>query len=119
MRKRFQSTNLPSLLLRFGLAFVFAYAAISAFQHPGAWTGFVPGLVTKFISAKTFLDLFGIFQLVLAAALVIGRYIKYAAALATLSLAGLLVFNLSSFIVTFRDVGLIFMAAALFFLEEK
>ncbi len=118
MHKWFQVQNSPALLLRLGLAFVFAYAAISGFRTPDAWLGFVPGFVTHFVSAKTFLGLFGVFQLGLAAVLVSGRYVRYAAALGFLLLAGLLVFNLNSLIITFRDVGLIFMAAALFFLKE-
>jgi uncharacterized membrane protein YphA (DoxX/SURF4 family) len=118
MHKQFQKQNLPALLLRVGLAFVFAYAAISAFREPAAWVSFVPGFVAHFIQAGTFLHLFSVFELLLAAALLAGKFVKYSAALATLSLAGLLVFNLNSLIVTFRDVGLTFMAAALFFLEK-
>jgi uncharacterized membrane protein YphA (DoxX/SURF4 family) len=118
MRKQVQKQNVPSLLLRIGLAFVFAYAAISSFQEPAAWVSFVPGFVTHFIQAKTFLDLFAVLELLLATALLAGKFVKYAAALAALSLVGLLVFNLNSLIVTFRDVGLTFMAAALFFLEK-
>jgi hypothetical protein len=117
MRKQFQQ-RLPSLSLRFGLAFVFAYAAISAFRFPDAWVGFVPHFMTHFLSAKTFLDLFSIFQLFLAVVLISGKFVAYAAALAALTLIGLLVFNLNSFIVTFRDVGLICMAGSLFFLEK-
>jgi uncharacterized membrane protein YphA (DoxX/SURF4 family) len=102
------------VILRLGLAFVFIYAAISGFQHPEAWVGFVPHFVTNFISAKTFLDVFGVFQLILALALVTGKYIRYTAALSFLAITGLLVFNLNSLIVTFRDVGLACMALALF-----
>jgi uncharacterized membrane protein YphA (DoxX/SURF4 family) len=118
MHKRLPSQKLPDLLLRIGLAFVFVYGAISALQQPGEWIGFVPHLATKFVAAKTFLDIFSVFQLILAAVLLSGRYVKYAAAVAALSLAGLLLFNLNSLVVTFRDVGLVFMAAALFFLEK-
>lgn len=109
----------PALCLRLGLAFVLAYAAISSLRTPSAWLYFVPHLVTSFISADLFLKLFSIFQLVLAAALVIGRFVRYAAALTALSIAGLVVFNLGTLLITFRDIGLVFMAVALFFLELK
>ena len=104
--------------MRLGLAFVFAYAAISAFQKPDAWLYFVPHFVTTFVPATLFLKLFGVLQLMIAAALVVGKYVRWAALLAALSLAGLLVFNLTSgkLLITFRDVGLTFMAAALYFL---
>ena len=119
MPKPFQRAELPTLLLRIGLAFVFAYAGISALRFPEAWIGFVPGIVTHFVGAKVFLTLISILQLLLAGALLIGKYVRYAAILATLFLLGLTLFNLSSLIVTFRDVGLICMAAALFFMEDK
>ncbi|MEO7364046.1 MAG: hypothetical protein ABIV43_00870 [Candidatus Saccharimonadales bacterium] len=107
-----------SLLLRIGLAFVFAYAAIDAFREPNAWISFVPEFSTKFISAKVSLDLLSLSQLVLVAALLLNQYIKYAALLAIAFLGGLMVFNPETFLITFRDVGLIFMAGALYFTEK-
>jgi uncharacterized membrane protein YphA (DoxX/SURF4 family) len=118
MHKQFQTQNLPALLLRVGLAFVFAYAAISSFREPAAWVGFVPGLVQHILQATTFLHLFALFELLLAAAFIVGKFVRYAAALAVLSLAGLVIFNLNALLVTFRDIGLACMAAALFFLEK-
>ena len=107
-----------SLLLRVGLAAVFAYAAIDAFREPGAWIGFVPSFTTKFVSAKFALDMLSIAQLVLVAALLFNMFIRLAALAAIGFLVGLMVFNPSTFLITFRDVGLAFMAGALFYLEK-
>ena len=118
MHKQLPSEKLPSLFLRIGLAIVFIYAAVSAFQNPGAWLGFVPPLVTHFISADLFLQVFSVIQLILAMVLLSGKYAKYAAILSALFLAGIVVTNFSAFIVTFRDIALVFMAVALYFLEK-
>ena len=118
MHKQLQKQNLPTLLLRAGLVFVFAYAGVSTLHNPDSWTTFVPNFVIHIMSPVTFLKLFAIFELVLALVLASGQYVRYAAGLAALSLAGLVAFNLNSLIVTFRDVGLVFMAVALFFLEK-
>jgi hypothetical protein len=107
--------KLISLLLRIGLALVFAYAAIDAFREPNAWIGFVPSAATHFVSAKLALDMLSIAQLVLVAALLFNQYIKYAALLSIAFLVGLMVTNPATFLITFRDVGLAFMAA--YFLE--
>ncbi len=108
-----------SLLLRIGLAIVFAYAAISAFRQPEAWLSFVPTFTTKFIAAKVSLDVISIIQLVLALVLLSGKYLKYATSIAIVFLAGIIVFNLNSLVITFRDFGLIFMALALFILDTE
>jgi uncharacterized membrane protein YphA (DoxX/SURF4 family) len=107
-----------SLLLRVGLAAVFAYAAIDAFREPAAWISFVPSFSTHFVSAKFALDMLSIAQLVLVAALLFNMFIRLAALAAIGFLVGLMVFNPSTFLITFRDVGLAFMAAALFYLEK-
>ncbi len=103
------------MCLRLGLAFVFAYAAIESLAHPDNWIGYLPHVLTNVIHASLLLRLLSIYQLVLAAWLLSGTYIRVAAGLSVLTLAGITLANLSLLDVTFRDVGLLFMAAALLF----
>ena len=111
--------RIASLLIRIGLAIVFAYAAIDAFREPGAWISFIPAVMTKFVDAKLALDVISVVQLVLAAVLVWGRYIKQAALVAIALLGGIMVTNIATFLVTFRDIGLVTAAAALLFLDDS
>lgn len=112
-------TQLAKYLLRGGLAFVFVYAAISSLQTPAAWVGYVPGLATHFVSADFALKGLSYFQIALGLWLVSGKFVKYAAGVAGLMLIGIVVLDTSSFIITFRDVGLACMAAALVLLERR
>ena len=99
-------------VLQVALAFVFTYAAISAFTTPAAWLGFIPSYVpTQY--AKPSLDFFGVIQLVLAAWLLTGQWLRYSAAASALLITALTLSNLSSLVVTFRDVGLALAAVAL------
>ena len=111
--------KLISLLLRIGLALVFAYAAIDAFREPNAWISYVPSFSDKFVSAKFALDMLSIAQLVIVVALLLNQFVKLAALASIGFLVGLMVFNPDTFLITFRDVGLAFMAAALFLTEKK
>lgn len=106
------------IILRLGLVAVFAYAALDAFKDPNAWVSYVPAFSNKFIAAKTALDLISVTQLVLVLWLLWGKYLRYASLVAIAFLAGLLVFNLDTFLITFRDLGLIAAAGALFFLSD-
>ena len=101
------------MLLSVGLAFVFAYAAISSFQHSVEWVGYVPAFLTKFASVDTLVKSIAAYELLLAAWLLSGKYHRYAGALSALTLAGIVVFNWSQMLVTFRDVGLLCMSLAL------
>lgn len=101
--------------LRLGLAFVFMYAGIESLAHPDNWIGYLPHVLTNVIHASLLLRLLSIYQLGLAAWLLSGTYIRVAAGLSLLTLAGITFANLSLFDITFRDVGLTFMAAALLF----
>lgn len=105
-----------AVVLRLGLVFVFAYAAISAFQTPEAWLPYVPGALTKLLPGNGSLHVLSVVQLVLAAWLLSGKYVKLAAAFSVLMLAGVIVGNFASMLIVFRDVGLLCMAAALFLL---
>lgn len=111
-----QKINLDGWLLRLGLAFVLGYAGISSFQHPLEWVGYMPHFLTAHIAATTLLKPFAVFELLLAVWLVSGKFVRYAALLAALLLAGIVVLNPSQLIITFRDVGLFCMALALFFI---
>lgn len=107
-----------SLIIRIGLAAVFAYAAIDAFREPAAWVSYIPVFTTKFIAAKIALDLISVFQLALVIWLLTGKYIKYAAVISAALLSGIMLFNFSTFLITFRDLGLVAAAIALVFLDD-
>lgn len=118
MKKSVSNTQLTVWSLRIGLTFVFLYAGVSALQHPFAWIGFLPNFLTKVIAATTLIKIFAVYELVLAAWLVSGKWSKYSALLCTLTLAGITLANSGQLITTFRDVGLAFMALALFFADK-
>lgn len=107
-----------SVIIRIGLAIVFAYAAINAFQEPAAWIGFIPGFSSQFIDPKVALDLISVTQLGLAIWLITGKYVKYSAAISVALLGGIMIFNPDTFLITFRDIGLIAAAVALIFLKD-
>jgi uncharacterized membrane protein YphA (DoxX/SURF4 family) len=119
MPDKHRNSNMPSLLLRLGLAFVFLYAAISSLREPLVWAAYLPGFLTQSISATLLIKIFAIYELGLVAWLLIGRLTKYAALLCAITLAGIVAANTSQLATTFRDVGLIFMAATLFFVEKQ
>jgi uncharacterized membrane protein YphA (DoxX/SURF4 family) len=114
-----KNSNFGVLLLRLGIAFVFAYAAIDSFIHPNDWVGYMPHVFDRFISPYTTLMIISVYQLVLVGWLLIGRYIRYAAILCALTLAGIIVANPNLVGITFRDVGLLLASLALVFLVEE
>ncbi len=114
----FKKTNLTSILLRVGLATVFTYAAISALKNPQDWIGYLPQFAKDQIAGNTLLHIFSAYELALALWLLSGKYIKYAALLSALTFSGIVVFNLSLFAITFRDVALIFASLALVFTKD-
>lgn len=100
-------------LLRLGLAFVFLYAAFSAWVIPEAWIGFFPIWLRNVLSPKLLLWGFSSFETLLALWLLSGFRIFYAALTAAAMLAGIVVFNFGAMDIVFRDVGILFAALAL------
>lgn len=111
--------HLAPLMLRLGLAFVFVYAAISSFVTPRDWVGFLPTMMTDFIDADLLLKFFSTFELLLAAWLLSGVYVRLAGLVSALMMVGIVVTNPSVFIVSFRDIGLAFAGLALVFTKEN
>lgn len=106
-----------ALLLRSGLAIVFLYAAVSSFKTPLDWTGYLPHFLVSSFSAVTLVKIFAVYEVILGLWLVSGLYLKWAAMLCALTLAGIVVLNPHDLIVTFRDIGLVFAALALVFID--
>lgn len=106
------------LLLRLGLATVFLYAAVSSFLSPNDWIGYLPQFVKEALPAKSVLAVFSVVEIVLAAWLLSGAYARLAGLVAAAMLFGITVSNLSLFPISFRDIGLTFMALALALMKE-
>lgn len=105
---------LASLLLRIGIAFSFLYAAFSAYQNPLNWVGFLPQfLVPNLEVGKLMLSVFGIIEVLVSLILIFNFKTFYAALISALMIAGIIIFNLGAFDLTFRDVPILFGSLAL------
>lgn len=105
--------KLVSFILRAGLAIVFLYAAIASFIEPTSWIGFLPPWISSIMPATTALTLFSIYEIALTFWLFSGKRVYYAAMLSILTMAGIVVFNMASLDIVFRDVAIMFSAIAL------
>lgn len=105
--------NLATLLLRSGLALILLYAAIGSLVDPREWIGYFPSFLTDHLPAATLLKVFSVYELALAAWLLSGVYVRWAALLCAATLGGIVLANFELFAITFRDIALIFAALAL------
>lgn len=119
MKKNISNINIACWLLRLGLAFVFLYAAVSSLRHPLEWVGYLPTFATKTIAAITLIKLVAIYELVLSVGLISGKFLRYSALLCAVTLALIVLLNPSQLLTTFRDIGLVFMAVALYFIAKS
>lgn len=112
-------SKLAPLFLRIGLATVFLFAAVSSFVSPDDWVGYLPSFVKAIVPATVVLAVFSVIELLLAAWLLSGVYVRFAALLAAVMLLGIVVSNFSLLPISFRDIGLIFAALALAVWKEE
>ncbi|MBI4739727.1 hypothetical protein HY772_09405 [Candidatus Woesearchaeota archaeon] len=110
---------LASFLLRIGLGLVFLYAAVSAFLQPNSWIGFLPSFIRTSPAAPFLLNVFGLYQTALAIWLLSGKRTFHAAVLASLTLTAIIFTNINALDVVFRDVAILFCAAALSVLSRE
>jgi len=111
--------RLAVLILRIGLAFVFAYAAFGQLTNADAWIGFFPEFLRGFLSESILLYSHAFGEIVLALWLLSGWKTFYSASLAAIALLGIVLFNLGAMEIIFRDIGLFLMAAALAVLSKE
>jgi len=105
--------NYAPLFLRIGLAVVFLFAAISSFLSPSDWIGYLPKFARDIVPANVLLPIFSVVEIVLAAWLLSGVYVRFAALVCVAMLAGIVLANFSLLPISFRDIGLLFAALAL------
>lgn len=111
----------PEWILRLGLGLMYFYSGYDLVVNPRHWYGFVPKwfslTVFQITSVDQYLLVQGIAELVLAA-LFLGwffpvRMVRYAAALSAVEMA-LILLLVGIDPITFRDIGLLGAAVALF-----
>jgi len=107
-----------SLLLRIGLSFVFFYAAVAAFLDPFSWSGFFPDWLKTPSRDGLLLPVYSVAEIVLALWLLSDWKIFYASILAALTVGGIIILNIGSMDIVFRDVAIFFAALALAALEK-
>ncbi len=100
-------------ILRWGLAFVFFYAAVASLLNPQDWVGYLPPLLRNIFPSGILLTGFSIYEIILAVLLFSGKKLYWASILSVITLVGITILNLNQLDVTFRDVGLAMAALAL------
>lgn len=105
--------DLDRLLLRLGLAFVFAYASLATFADPEKFERYIPAAMNHPWMTHWCLPAFSTFELVLAAALATGRRLVLSSTVAAVILAGITLTNPSHLDVLFRNVAIASAALAL------
>ncbi len=107
-----------SLLLRTGLAIGFFYAAVSSILNPTNWIGYIPSFLTTNMNPGIFLLIFSIYELVLGLLLILDYKTFHLAILSSLTLLLIIIFNINSLDIVFRDIPILIMAIALIFLSR-
>jgi hypothetical protein len=111
-------TVLAKYLIRFGLAFVFGYAAFEMYFRPENFIRYVPTFISNHEHIELFLKGFGIKEILLSVWLLTGWKGHYAALVSLFLIVGITGSNLEYFPVLFRNVAIGFAALALFLLES-
>jgi hypothetical protein len=106
--------HFPKTVLRWGLAFVFFYSAISGMLRPEYWLGYFPDFMLRMMPIKILILGFSILEIILAGWLFWGRKLIWSSGIAVFLLALITIVNLNELDEVFRNVGLAMAALALF-----
>ncbi len=107
------------IMLRWGLAFAFFYAAISSLRGPEDWIPYLPSFLVAIFSDHSLLTVFSLYQIILAVWLFWGGRLAWASLTAAITLIVIVFFNLNMMERVFPDVGLALAALALFALARN
>lgn len=105
--------NIARWFLRFGLAFVYGYAAIEMQINPDNFLKYVPPLMQTIIPLDIFLITFGIFEILLTLWLISGKRTEYAGLISFFLMVGIMIPNVTYFNILFRNVAIALASLAL------
>jgi len=107
--------SLSILILRIGLGITFALTGVLILKDDDKWTHMLPGWFSKYLpSARSFMIVTAIGDLIIGAWLLSGYFTGIAASLAALHLLGVLIVSgKDEFHEVYRDIGLLFASVAL------
>jgi len=105
--------------LRVGLAVVFLYAAAASLLDPNSWIGFLPDWARSNSSERVFLSLFSIYEIILALLLLWGKWVRLFAILSLITIIAIIIQNVHSLDIIFRDVSILFSCLALIALTYR
>ena len=116
----------PEWPLRIGLGLMYVYSGFSLIRQPLDWQGFLPmwftDAVGRILPLTAYLKIQGAGELVIAAVFLAWflprRIVRIVAGFTVLELAGILLFT-GIDLITFRDIGLLGAAMALFLLSGR
>lgn len=114
----------PAWALRFGLGLMYLYSGYDLFYNPRHWYGFVPKwfsqAITQVASVEAYLQFQGIAEMIIGVLFLAwfldARGVRLVSALAVLEMALILLF-VGIDPITFRDIGLLGAASALFIMS--
>jgi uncharacterized membrane protein YphA (DoxX/SURF4 family) len=105
--------NVARWFIRFGLAFVYGYAAVEIYLHPANFMKYIPPTVQSMVPTDLFLLVFGIFEILLVLWLLSGKKTEYAGFISFLLMVGIIIPNTEYFNVLFRNVSIALSSIAL------
>lgn len=100
-------------LLRFGVAFTFLYASVSAFINPAPWLEYFPDFMRGIVSDNTLLWTWGGAELLIALWILSGYKIFLPSVAGASLMLGIFIFDFSSHAVIFRNVCILCTSLAL------
>jgi hypothetical protein len=101
-------------ILRWGLAFVFFYAAVASLTSPETWVVYIPSFLSALFSPRLVLVAFSLYELILAGFLFWGRKLRAVSLISAITLGIIVVIDFGSMEFIFLNVGLALAALALF-----
>jgi uncharacterized membrane protein YphA (DoxX/SURF4 family) len=107
------------LLLRGGVAFAFLYPPINAIWNPYSWLGYFPSWAFGYLPDQVLLHSFGLVEMIIAIWILSGWRIFWPSLAAAAMLLAIVIVDLHSFEVLFRDVSIAAAALALAIMHYK
>ena len=107
-------SNRVQIILRVGAALALLYPPFAALSDPISWAAYFPAFIRALpVETTLLLHAFGLVEAVLAVWLLSGWRIRIPAALATVLLVAIVVFNPAQFEILFRDLSIAAITLAL------